>query len=148
MREPIIYQKLMDAQSIAEKYGIQVKVGDFNSKDTLGLVQCSKNFARIIVNDSISIQDQNYVIAHQMGHLCLGHIKDDDYGVDTFATIHGRHWNKEEHDANEFADRILMPRLLVLDAIEFGLTDLKSLAHAFGVNEKIMKNRLIKLDII
>lgn len=117
--------------------------------DTLGLVQCSKNFARIIVNDSISIQDQNYVIAHQMGHLCLGHIKDDDYGVDTVKTIYGRHWNKEEYDANEFANRILMPRPLIFAAIDLaGLTDLKLLADVFGVNKMIMKNRLIKLNII
>lgn len=139
---------LIDAQTVAEKYGIEVKIGDFEDYNILGLVKRSKNKDRIIVNSASSIEDQNYTIAHQMAHLCLGHINYDDYRIDTFKTIYRRHQDKQERYANEFADIILIPKTLIISAIEFGLTDIKSLANIFKVNKMVMKNRLIRLNII
>lgn len=78
----------------------------------------------------------NFTAAHELGHICLGHLKIPD-------------WNKpdswierENAEADEFASRLLMPRPLVLNA-RFGSR--AEMAEAFLVSGQALFHRLNNL---
>ncbi len=61
-------------------------------------------FARIVVRKEQILSRQRFTIAHELGHIVLGHHNEDESEKTTVHTLE-RHGN----DANAFAAELLMP---------------------------------------
>lgn len=85
---------------------------------------------------------QRFVIAHELGHIVLGHVKYNKSKIDNNKTT----FNQKEIDANNFAISILMPKNSVRH-YHYGFASITALASIFDVSEIAMKNRLINLSL-
>ena len=85
-----------------------------------------------------------FVIAHELGHILLGHIKqeDDIKRDDAFTKV-----DNEEDSANHFAYELLMPEERVINLFQ-GEATVKQMADIFYVSETSMEYRLKNLGLI
>lgn len=83
-------------------------------------------------NEESMNERDRFTLAHELGHLFLGH-------VDRHEVLYRRGANKLEYEANEFAAELLMPRKEFIDQVNLyvdssGRCDIKKVAKAFGVS--------------
>ena len=88
----------------------------------------------------------NFTLAHEIGHIVLGHDKENDREYDTRAEIIAPERKTNEYDANEFAAELLMPEDEFRKIWEKN-HDLIELAVAFNVTIAATKVRMAKLGI-
>lgn len=133
-----------------------------NEKDTVIFDksgQYNSNGHTILVNVLDSPQRQRFTKAHEIGHAVLGHTgKNGISNRDTSRTV----YDADEVAANKFAAELLMPKKLIIKAIEkyqrlenirdvqkIDVDDLiKFLAKQLDVSMMSMKYRLLNLKII
>lgn len=104
------------------------------------------NDKKILLNPSEYEKRRNFTLAHELGHIILGHGRDRESEYDTRETV----WNPEkdphEYAADELAAELLMPeeefRKLWMEC-----KDVPELADAFEVSIMAAKKRLEKLGI-
>ena len=88
----------------------------------------------------------NFTVAHELGHIILGHDEDNDREYDTRAEIIAPEYKTREYDANEFAAELLMPAEKFKEVWE-EKQDLLSLALFFNVSIMATNVRMSRLGM-
>lgn len=137
----------VDVECLAGAMGITVQKDPF--MDGSGMIELKSSGPVITVKDTEVGTRQRFTIAHEIGHLVLGHLN----GVSALHRDEASNFTTGvfmpvEREANQFAAELLMPGRVVSYAIsERGYTRLESLAALFGVSEVAMSWRLKNLGI-
>ena len=113
---------------IAEYLGIFYQIGHINCE---GCYMFLKNHRYIFLNQNLSEQEMQLVMAHELGHALL-HRKENCYFIRN-KTFLSTAWIEKE--ANTFAAELLIPDALVYE--NPGMTK-SQLARLAGYDEKIM----------
>ncbi|MXQ49610.1 ImmA/IrrE family metallo-endopeptidase [Streptococcus pneumoniae] len=100
--------------------------GKITKKDGNGYV------VSLSCNKGLMNERDRFTLAHELGHLFLGH-------VDRHETLYRRGANKLEYEANEFAAEMLMPQEAFVDSVNDnidadGVCDIGTVAKYFGVS--------------
>ncbi len=105
---------------------------------------------RIIIDPSQSKPRRRFTVAHEIGHVALGHLRPGDVLFrDTVEHLFSSNRDSREVEANKFAAELLMPAELVSTAFE-KIPDfsVRKGAEIFAVSEAAMGYRLINLGLI
>jgi len=137
----------VDVESIARQLGADVQYGDLGGLS--GEVALQDRVPVIKVNSNDSLTRQRFTIAHELGHLMLGHLADGKKFRDPSKNYTLGNYDPKERDANYFAAALLMPD----DAVRAYAAGMDSptattLANAFGVSNAAMGIKLKMLGII
>ena len=143
-------------EEIAAARGAQLTYDAFDG-DVSGLLYRDKDRVVIGVNSTHAPTRQRFTIAHELGHLLIH--KGQPVFVDRLVRMNLRDGSSsdEEVDANAFAASLLMPRDLILQAINgvfertprIGPGDLADeLSGTFRVSPEAMRYRLENLGIV
>lgn len=94
-------------------------------------------------NENASITRQKFSVAHELGHLYMGHLHGQS-SIDLNSS------DNDEIEANQFAAHLIMPPLFIKQSIKSGIKDVEVLAKLFEVSSEAMwwqftKNGLLKL---
>ena len=109
-------------------------------EDEISGLQASYNGNFFIrYNSSHPIKRNRFTVAHELGHVLLGHTTPCSRQLDGLTT-------NIEIEANEFAAELLMPLALLKEAIKIH-TSIKDLARAFWVSEEAMSKRIMKTSL-
>jgi transcriptional regulator with XRE-family HTH domain len=103
----------------------------------------------LVINDNHPRGRQRFTMAHELGHLLLGHLRTlyvDVSAVEGFSPVSSRS-RAAERDANTFAANLLMPGPWVRDSWTKE-PDARRLADRFAVSEMAMGFRLMGLGLI
>jgi len=82
-------------------------------------------------NNKVSVTRQKFSVAHELGHLYMGHLHGQS-SIDLNSTAN------DEVEANQFAAQLIMPPAMLRKDIKEGLKDPKQLAKKYGVSEEAM----------
>ena len=105
---------------------------------------------RIVYDSSEPAVRQRYTIAHEIGHVALGHLSSGgvefrDEAEKFFSTVR----EPKEVSANKFAARLLMPAERVRTAfLKMADLSIEDMAAMFNVSTAAMRYRLINLGLI
>lgn len=103
--------------------------GQFFEADERG-VACTKNNRRIIlINSSDSREVQRYTIGHELGHIYLGHVADDQIHTRLTGT-RAEPKPREEYEAERFAMDILAPACVLYG---LGIRSAEDIARVCGI---------------
>jgi hypothetical protein len=94
----------------------------------------------IIVNNAHTRTRQNNSIAHEIGHIVLGHEPAKMYVTPDGLMMMSEYNLSHEEEATWFAGAILVPRDAVLEVIRQGLTDVEA-ANQFGISVAVFQMR-------
>jgi Zn-dependent peptidase ImmA (M78 family) len=133
--------------NIANYLGIDVYETCFtpdDGKNISGIVAIEEGQPVIYVNASDVPVKKRFTIAHEIGHVYLGHLtnKENNELLDDEVRLRSSVWNMEEKEANAFAAQLLMPASLIQGAGNAGRTSVEKLAELFEVSEQAMMYRL------
>lgn len=95
----------------------------------------------ILYNESVSVARQRFTVAHELGHLYLGHVHGGssiDLGTKNF----------DEIEANQFAAHLLIPPLFLRKDIKAGQKDPKELAKIYQVSEQALWWQIDKAGLL
>ncbi|MEM9744213.1 MAG: ImmA/IrrE family metallo-endopeptidase [Pseudomonadota bacterium] len=131
---------------IAEKLKIDVRETD-SLGDASGEVVARRDGPVIRVNSQESNLRQRFTVAHEIGHVVLGHLNRGETRRkrDTSAEFSLKNFDPDEAEANQFAAELLMPRVAVNALVKRTDHGLARLARAFEVSEVAMQYRLKNL---
>jgi Zn-dependent peptidase ImmA (M78 family) len=139
----------VDVIAVSKANRVEVLEGTFPDRLS-GVV--TKDGARIAiyVNRTHATVRKRYTVAHELGHVLLGHLQggraalEDETGqLFLFRSSEAAGWPREV-EANQFAAALLMPRPAVAAAVEEAANPIDPglLAHRFWVSEAAMTIRL------
>jgi len=114
--------------------------GAFSGKGD-ALSQIRGDIVFIIYDDEKSIVRKRFSVAHELGHLYLGHLhgnSSSDLNTDNF----------DEKEANAFAAQLLMPPIQLRQDIKLGLKDADKLAAKYNVSIDAMWWQLSSTGLI
>lgn len=147
----------VDPTKVAQHLGVSVVVKDF-SEDLSGVLVRRGGAATIAVSASDGPLRRRFTIAHECGHLALGH--QGEIFIDK-QVVNRRDGNSslaiddQEIEANQFAASLLMPREEVLSYLDrlhqsYKLRSvlIELMANAFRVSKPAMEYRLVNLGLI
>jgi Zn-dependent peptidase ImmA (M78 family) len=127
---------------IANAMGARVELS--NEIEDSGVVQRLDDGFLIEVKAGEPVYRRRFTIAHEIGHIALGHLRT---GQPLFRDANfNRPRDYREIAANRFAAALLMPAKYV--RLAWGKIPYRQLAEAFGVAEQTMLYRLVQLEII
>lgn len=120
----------------------QIKIIPFDlGKKTSGIQVTQEDEIIIGYNSKQHTHRQRFTVAHELGHLMLGHThKGSDYNPESK--------DVQEFEANCFASELLMPLATLKDDYLLRETDPKILASNYEVSEEAMWLRLLACDLI
>lgn len=153
-------ENVTDIDKLASDLGAQVVYKDLEDSVS-GFLFIKGTRKIIVVNKNHPENRKRFTLAHELGHLCLhaeGSTEDlfmDKKQVYNRNIASGSGMNPQEIEANRFAAALLMPKHLILTALEEerhfledcgGENDsLGTLARKFQVSEQALSNRLSSL---
>ena len=85
---------------------------------------------------------QRFTAAHEIGHFILHRESIGDGITDNYLLRAEGMSNRQEAEANAFAADLLMPRKLIAEAMESGITKVEDLADLFEVSKVAISIRL------
>jgi Zn-dependent peptidase ImmA (M78 family) len=139
----------VDVIAVTRSQGVDVLEGTFDD-DISGMVTKDGSRVTIYVNRLHPPVRKRFTVAHELGHHVLGHLhgdkavhEDDNGRLFLFRSSDAAGW-PEEVEANQFAAALLMPRPLLMAAVEETPkpVDPSALATRFWVSEAAMTIRL------
>lgn len=136
--------KLNDIYHLAQKdfhLTIQGASADILPSNIDGITRRENDEIFILYNNSVSVTRQRFTVAHELGHLYLGHVHGGssiDFGSQNF----------DEAEANQFAAHLLMPPSLLRIDINAGLKDPKELAKRYQVSEEALWWQINKAGLL
>jgi Zn-dependent peptidase ImmA (M78 family) len=140
-----INDPIVPVDEIAQRQGLSIK--SFKPDDDEEMKKVSGFYdpesKTIYVNADDAPTRQLFTIAHELGHMMLGHEPGKFSVLYRFATPIDK--DPIEQEANCFAANLLVPKNMLTDTMRrYGLTenDTKPLASLFGVSIEVMKYRL------
>ncbi|MBL8031280.1 MAG: ImmA/IrrE family metallo-endopeptidase [Candidatus Doudnabacteria bacterium] len=92
-------------------------------------------------NQSVAPVRQKFSVAHELGHLYMGHMHGQS-SLDLNST------DFDEVEANQFAAHLIMPTVMLRKDIKAGIRDVKELATRYFVSEEAMWWQLSKTGLI
>lgn len=99
----------------------------------------------IILNSRHSIRKRRYTLAHELGHIELGHFPSD---VDIITNEHHKETDRQDREAEIFAAELLMPETHVRKSVNVeNKHSLEELCKLYGVSKQAMQIRLDELNI-
>lgn len=142
-------QPPFDPLKIARAAGVEVYVTTFkpeDGEDVSGSVVILNSEPVIYVARDHPLVRQRFTIAHELGHIALGHLagKEGEL-VDNAKRLRSATWDIEERAANGFAAELLMPGQWVKEAVSAGIRSIPELATLFGVSNQAISIRLENL---
>ena len=144
---------------IAEKLGIEIITNKQQFLDKFNNISYDKLYGYITVekdkkptifyNNNLSEKRRRFVIAHELAHYFLGHLKTSSCIIDTKENFLNTVSDSKEKEANKIATEILIPE----DKLNFliykkGITSIKNLAKIMKISEAAMLYRLKNLGWI
>lgn len=149
---------IADVTMLADEVGVVVARmplgGDERSPEGCSAVDPETGAAYVLINSDKPRVRRRFTIAHELGHLALGHLHGGEVVVDE--TVRGR--SPREREANAFAAGLLMPEAGVKGGWErlrhrLGKRPLPIdwivwLAASFGVSDQAAAYRLANLGLI
>jgi len=146
----------VNVERIARQLSVDVRYEPFDGGLSGALYRAADNHTVLGVNNWHADVRQRFTIAHELGHLLLhpdelfvdGVLKRDD---ESSLAI-----RSQEIEANAFAAELLMPRKLIVDAINRTLATnatpdpkrlIADLAKLFDVSEQAMEFKLVNLGL-
>lgn len=157
LNELNIYRIPVDVFTCADLLGIDTKAAELEP-DISGVFIKKENVPYIRYNSQDKLPRQRFTVAHEIGHYLL-HSESNSLFIDKTAKVMYRNTQSstgellKEREANSFAAALLMPRNLILMAID-NLTDdeqddfVQSLARKFKVSESAMGVRLSNMGLL
>ncbi len=130
---------------ILEKMELYLTLTGFKVSNVSGAFD--KNTKTIYLSKTDSKKRQAFTIAHELGHIILGHNKNYDVLYRTQADNFNGSSSEEEKQANYFAASLLMPKELIQNFWK-GNRDIELLAAHFGVSRTAAYWRLKELGLI
>ncbi len=130
---------------ILEDYNISLSYAGFKKPDVSGAYDATEKM--IYLNKLDSKKRQLFTVAHELGHIILGHKKKFDVFYRAQITEFDNTQSEEEKEANYFAASLLMPQELVIKTWE-KYHDIELLAAYFGVSRSAAYWRLKNLGLI
>jgi predicted transcriptional regulator len=130
---------------ILEFYGISLSLAGFKLPEVAGAYDDKEKMIYLLKTDSK--KRQAFTIAHEIGHIALGHKRNFDVFYRAQATEFNGAQTKEEKEANYFAASLLMPRELAIKTWE-KYHDIELFAAYFGVSRTAAYWRLKDLKLI
>lgn len=100
----------------------------------------------ILINPDEYGRRYSFTLAHELGHILLGHSGDCEDEYDTRDDVNNPHQGAREYDANEFAAELLMPAKEFTEEWD-KCKDVAQLAEMFDVSITATKVRLKKLGV-
>lgn len=147
---------IRDVSLLADEVGVLVSrlpLGVADAPDGCSAIDAVGGSAYILVNSDKPRVRRRFTIAHELGHLALGHLKPGDLVLD--GHLSSTLW--QETEANAFAAGLLMPsqgvrgavkRLQARLGVDAGaLERVVWLAESFGVSEEAAAYRLVNLRL-
>lgn len=137
----------VDPAQIARQAGAQV-LADYNmqSKGLSGCFDIENGQPTISFNPSDAWVRQRFTIAHELGHMELGHgpgLRDSNW------SFSGSVQDWKEREANAFAAELLMPREVIeWLVVERRERDIGLMSRELGVSEAALRFRLKNLGYI
>jgi len=126
---------------VIKKVDVSLKVIPFDFSDEIsGALASSKEKDFITYNKNHHIHRQRFTVAHELGHLLLGH-------TSAYRSFDIEDKRPSEIEANQFAAELLMPISLVKTDIK-KIKSAKDLAKRYWVSEEAMWWRLRQLNLI
>ena len=145
---------IRDVALLADELGVLVSrlpLGAVDAPDGCSAIDPVGGSAYVLINSDKPRVRRRFTIAHELGHLALGHLKAGDMVLDG----HLGGDSRQETEANAFAAGLLMPREGVQGAVDrltvrLGrgagtLEQVVWLAESFGVSEEAATYRLVNL---
>jgi Zn-dependent peptidase ImmA (M78 family) len=139
-----ITEPVVDISKIVKDKGVEIKEVEMPPKylDVAGFYDDKNKIIYVNINDKPV--RKLFTIAHELGHIFLGH---KNYSV-LFRIPKVKEeedYSEEEKEANSFAAHLLMPDFMLRDYLEkYNLSreDYKKMAEIFGVPVVSMKSQL------
>mgnify|MGYP001584530096 CR=1 FL=1 len=132
--------------SIAKALGVRVLSNKNFPRSLSGLIRCVDGAFEIYVNSNHPASRQRFTIAHELGHYMLHRDRIGDGIIDDYL-YRSELTDSLEHEANQYAARLLMPEALITQP-QFESLTLAELANEFWVSNKTMDIRLGELGLI
>lgn len=138
--------------TIAREVGIQVYKSPNLDANTSGYCHIKDGEVRIVVNQFENVNRRRFTVAHELGHIILGHLQDEPklFRSDSFDVFDSPKFaSSKEIEANKFAAEILMPTSAVLKYYRAQVVkNTESLASLFQVSTQAMYFRLKNLGVL
>jgi Zn-dependent peptidase ImmA (M78 family)/transcriptional regulator with XRE-family HTH domain len=134
------------ADAIEQRFRVDVLVDHFQGDPLSGAALTDHAFPLLFVNSDFSRPRSLFTLAHELGHLLLGHV---DEGIALDESLTGP--SDIERSANAFAATFLMPEQAVrktLDQYGRTVSTIVYLAYAFGVSFQTIVYRLHNLHLV
>ena len=140
----------VDVTAIAERQGVTVLADAGLAVERLSGQVCLEESGPVIrYNPEEPAVRQRFTIAHELGHLVLGHLRTGTCYRDSLPNYDLHVTDYRERDANIFAAHLLMPPAAVRAAIDrLKEPRLEALARLFGVSRTAMEIRLKSMGIV
>jgi Zn-dependent peptidase ImmA (M78 family) len=119
---------------IKEEFGTDVYGYDLG-ENISGILIVEGDFSAIGYNDKQHVHRKRFTVAHEIGHLLMGHTchKKNDY-FNTSSPL--------ETEANQFAAELLMPQAFLKNDLKKGMKNISMLATKYWVSEEAMGWRI------
>ncbi|MCP6719962.1 MAG: ImmA/IrrE family metallo-endopeptidase [Patescibacteria group bacterium] len=129
-------------QHISRKRKIIIELVSHSFINKVSGAHISKNKKHVIAyNRDHHPHRQRFTIAHELGHLILGHADLRNNGDDFNSK------NPEETAVNKFAAELLVPIDFLKRDFAEGIKDVKSLAQRYKVSEEMMWWRIMDTEL-
>ncbi|SAL78441.1 hypothetical protein AWB74_05349 [Caballeronia arvi] len=136
----------VDPFAIARSAGVTVEHDAEMEPKELGRFEFVDGKPHIYTNPNEPVSRLRYVVAHELGHFALEHGK---RFVDTALQFWPVHYDRAEHQANQFALELLVPDFALNIMIsKRNIMNFVRLTEIFAVSDLVMKHRLKKLKWI
>ncbi len=135
---PIVLNDVI--KHLQKNYDLKVLQWKFGPK-TSGMQLTDGEKVTIGYNSDQHSNRQRFTIAHEIGHLVLGH-------THSGADFNLKSRDPHEIEANQFAAELLMPLELLKNDYGYGATAPKDLAKNYSVSEEAMWWRLLECRLI
>ncbi len=144
-----------DLAMLADEVGVVVArlpLGGAGAPDGCSAVDPETFAAYVLVNSDKPRVRRRFTIAHELGHLFMGHLEGGQVAIDESLNERA----PQEREANAFAAGLLMPEKGVLGAVERLMKRLDEndpmghivwLADSFGVSEEAAAYRMLNLGL-
>lgn len=139
----------IDVQPLAARCGVRVVRRRFSSDALSGFLVTLADGPVIGANARHALVRQRFTIAHELGHLLLGHHADYHLDLDSPVATGdppGYDW-RSERAANTFSANLLMPERFLHTDVRRKPADIQALAARYNVSHEAMAIRLAALDL-
>lgn len=137
-KPPVILNTIV--QHLKKSYRLSVVAWELGEKPS-GIQATINDEIFIGYNKNHHPNRQRFTVAHEIGHLIMGHTSVNNNPTPENKDI-------EEMEANQFAAELLMPLEFIKKDIDTGLKDVPLIAKKYNVSEEMTWRRLMGCKLI